>query len=65
MDPVPDGPQEQTDINSKAVARLTLPRGEAPTLCLAQPNGLGKQTEKKHEGQRPDQLFARVLWQKI
>ena len=46
-------PQERTDITSNAVACLTLRRGEAPTLCLAQPNGLGKQTEKNMRASGP------------
>ena len=46
-------PQERIDITSNAVARLTLRRDEAPTLCLAQSNGLGKQTEKNMRANGP------------
>ena len=41
------------DVSIDAILRCINRRGEAPTICLAQPNGL--------EGQRPGRLFASVL----
>ncbi len=33
-------------------------RGNAPEVCLAQPNGLGAITPMNFQGQRPDRLHA-------
>ena len=39
------------------VAQVVGPRGKAPGVCLAQPNGLGASSKTRRKGQRPGSLL--------